>query len=89
MMLEGEDDGLLEELVAHKELLGGTRNVSVTVLDSHTGESSLLDLHSDVLGEVEHSLDLLGRMNSRVGGGSEDVEALVTDLECHFSFKYN
>ena len=86
-MLEGKDDGLFEELVAHKELLGSTRNVSIAVLDSHTGESSLLDLHSDVLGEVEHGLNLLGRMNSRVGGGSEDVEALVTDLVNHIYFQ--
>ena len=50
MVLKIENANLLEQLVAHKELLGGSRNVSVSVLKSHTGESSLLNLDSHGFG---------------------------------------
>ncbi len=47
--LEVKNHKLFHEPVTHHELLGSTRDVTVVVLDSHTGVSSDLDSESDVL----------------------------------------
>ena len=47
MPLKLENTGLLKKSVTHEEFLGGSRNVSVTMLDPHTGESCLLYLNSN------------------------------------------
>ena len=83
MVLKSKNDNLFEESVSHEELLGGTTDVSVSVLQSHTGESSLLDLKGDASGQVEVDLSLLGWMDSWVHGGSEDIEASVSDFINH------
>ena len=49
VVLDGQDNDLLEKLVSHEELLARTRDVSVAVLESHTGESSLLHLEGNTL----------------------------------------
>ena len=48
MMLEGQDNDLFKKFVAHQELFARSRDVSVSVLKSHTSESSLLELSSYV-----------------------------------------
>ncbi len=83
MVLQGKDAHLLQKLVSHKELLGCSRDVSVAVLDSHASESGLLDLEGDAPGEVHVDLSLLGGVDAGVSSGSEDVEALVSNLVHH------
>ena len=48
VLTERQDHKLLEEAVAHHELLGGARNVAVIVEDAHASEASDLDLQGDV-----------------------------------------
>ena len=48
MVLEGQDNDLFKKFVAHQELFARSRDVSVSVLKSHTSESSLLELSSYV-----------------------------------------
>jgi hypothetical protein len=50
--LEVKNHKLFHESVAHHELLGSTRDITVVVLDSHAGVSSDLDSKSDVLIKV-------------------------------------
>ena len=83
VVLDTEDGKLFEESVTHQELLGGTRDVSVTVLQSHSSESGLLYLESNASSQVEVDLSLLGWMNTRVHGGRENVEAFVPDFVDH------
>ena len=59
MLLQGEDDGLLKKLITHQELLCGSGDISISVLESHTGESSLLHLDGDVSGQVELGFSFL------------------------------
>jgi hypothetical protein len=47
MVLESQDDNLFEQFVSHQELLRGTTDVSVTMLESHSCESSLLHLEGN------------------------------------------
>jgi hypothetical protein len=77
---------LFQESVAHQELLGGTTDVSIAMLDSHTGESSLLNLKGNASSKVEGNLGLLGWMNTWVHGSCEDIETLVSDFVDHFIF---
>ena len=44
MIFESQNNNLLKELVAHQELLARSRNVSISMLDSHTSISGLLYL---------------------------------------------
>ena len=83
VLLDREDDGLLQKLIAHKELLSGSRDISVAVLDSHTGESGLLDLKSHTLGQIKVDLSLFRWMDSWIGGGGPDVKSLVSYLIHH------
>jgi len=64
-------------------LLGGSRDVSVTVLNSHTSESGLLNLDGDASGQVHADLGFLCWVHSWVGGSGEDVESLVSDFKDH------
>ena len=86
MGLESHNDNLLEELISHKELLAGSRDVSITVLKSHTSKSSLLNLDSDVSGKVEGDLSLLRWMDSWVSSGGPDVESFIAKLVYHDYF---
>merc|ERR1719327_987885 len=83
VMLEGHYDNLFEESVAHQELFRCSRDISVPMLDSHSGESSLLNLESDATGQWKGSFGLFRWMNSWVGGSGENVKALVTNLVYH------
>ena len=83
MLLEGQDAGLLQQFVAHEELLGGTRDVSVAVLDSHTCEPRLLYLEGWALSQVNIDSSLLSQVNTRINGSSPDVKSLVSNLINH------
>jgi hypothetical protein len=83
MMLQVKNANLFKESISHKELLGGSRDVSVTMLDSHGGESSLLNLEGNSLGQIHINLSLLLWMDSWVHSSSEDVEALVSSFVDH------
>ena len=84
MVFDGEDDDLLQKLVAHQELLAGSRDISVTVLDSHAGETSLLHLEGDKSRQIHGDLCFLGWVHTWVGSGSENIETFVTNLVDHF-----
>ncbi len=88
MFFDGEDHELLENLVSHKELLGGSRDVSVIVEDSHTSVSGDVDLHGDVSFEVSIDLGLLGGVHSGIKSGNCVVEALVSDFINHLLYYY-
>ena len=83
VMLDRQYHNLLEEFVTHQELFRCSGNISIAVLQSHTGESSLLNLESDATGQWKGSFGLFRRMNSWVGGSGENVKALVTNLVYH------
>jgi hypothetical protein len=83
VLFNGKDHKLLENLVPHHELLGGSRDVSVVVEDSHTSISGDMDLHGDVPLEVSVDLSLLGGMHSGVESSHCVVEALVSDFVNH------
>lgn len=89
VVLKSKNNNLFEELITHQELLGGTRNVSVAVLNSHTCESGLLNLKGDALGNIELNLGFLSWMDSWVHGSSEDIETLVSEFIDHFIFDIN
>ena len=77
------DNDLLEELITHQKLLAGSGDVSVSVLESHSGKSGLLGLNRNVSGQINSDLGFLGRMHSWVGGSSPNVEALIANLIHH------
>lgn len=83
VILEGEGDNLLEESIAHEELLGSTADVSVSVHQSHAGEPGLLHLEGNAFGQVQVDLGL-SLVDSRVRGSGENVEAPVSDFVDHF-----
>ena len=83
VLLNGKDHKLLENLVSHKELLGGSGDVSVVVEDSHSSISGDMDLHGDVSLKVSVNLSLLGGMHSGGECGTKVVEALVSDFINH------
>lgn len=58
-MFQCEDDGLLEELISHQELLCGSGDISISVLESHTSESSLLHLDGNVSSQIELGFSFL------------------------------
>ena len=86
LLLESQDNTLFKELVTHQELFGASRNVSIAVLNSHTGVSSLLDLDGNTFFQIECDLCLSGSMYSGVRGSCENVETLVSDFVNHFVF---
>lgn len=83
VVLNREDDGLLQQLVAHQKLLTGPRNVSVAVLDAHTRETRLLHLESYQLCQVHANLGLLGWVDTWVCRGCENVKTLISNLVYH------
>jgi hypothetical protein len=83
VLFDGKDHELLENLVSHYELLGGSRDVSVVVEDSHTSESGDLDLHGDVPLEVSVDFGLLAGVDSGVESRACLVEAFVSDFVNH------
>ena len=85
VLAERQDHKLLEEAVAHHELLGGARDVAVIVEDAHASEASDLDLEGDVGRQINSNLGLTGRVGPHVrGAGESSSEALVTDFVNHF-----
>ena len=84
VVLDREDHALLEELVAHQELLAGSGNIPVSVLNPHASESGLLDLQGDETGQVQADLGFLGWVDTWVSCCGENVEALVSYLVDHF-----
>ena len=91
MMFQSKNDDLLQKTIAHQELLSGTTDVSVTVLESHSCESSLLDLEGNASSQVKVDLSFLSWVHTCVGSSSEDVETLVSDSVDHYliSIKIN
>ena len=89
VLAERQDHQLLEEAIAHHELLGRTRNVSVVVEDAHAGEASDLYLEGDVGREVNVDLSLACGVGTNILSATEDsTEALVPDLINHFAANY-
>ena len=78
-----QDHQLLEDLVAHHELLASARDVSVVVQNSHAGVTCYLDLNSDVASQIGVNLCFLGGMYSGVESSYGIVKALVPDLINH------
>ena len=83
VVFKRQDHSLLKEFITHQKLFTGTRNVSVRMFDTHTSVSSLLDLESHSFCEINSDLNLLSWVNTRIGGSSENVKALVPDFEDH------
>ena len=83
VLFDRQDHKLLEDLVAHQELFGRTRDVTVVVQDSHASETGDLHLDSDVAGQVSLDLGLFRGVHTGVKGSSRVVETLVPDLEYH------
>ena len=83
-----QDHKLFKEPVAHHELLGGTRDVSVVVEDSHTSVSRDLDLKGQVSLHSNIDVGLSGRENTNTIGTGEVIEALVSDFVNHL-INYN
>ena len=88
MVFEGENDNLLEKSISHHELLGGTRDVSVVVEESHTGVSRDLDLKGQMSLHSNIHVGLLGWEHANTIGTSEVIEALVSDFVNHL-INYN
>lgn len=87
VLFDSEDDGLLQELVAHQKLLAGTGDVSVAVLDTHAGEPCLLHLERNETGQIKSGFSFLCWMDTWVGCSSPDIKALITDLVHHYCKK--
>ena len=83
LLFECQDNTLFKKLVSHQELFGSSRDVSIAVLNSHTGVSSLLDLDGNTFFQIECNLCLSGSMYSWVGSSSENIETLVSDFKDH------
>lgn len=75
---------MLKQLVSHQKLFARTRNISVTVFDSHTSEPGLLNLQCHQSRQIEANLGFLGWVDTYVGSGSENVKALITNLVDHY-----
>ena len=86
MLLELEDHELLEEFVAHEELLGGAANVTVVVHDTHAGETGDLHLHGDVLVHVRLGIGTAGGVRTGRASSLPVDEALVTDFINHLLY---
>ena len=86
MLLELQYHQLLQEPVAHEELFSGARNVAVVVHDTHSCETSNLNLNGDVLVHVGIEVSLLGWERSHTGSSLPIDEALVSDFINHLLF---
>ena len=86
MLADRQDHKLLEETIAHHELLGGAGDVAVVVQEAHASEASDLDLESHMRGQIDSDLSLARRVSTHVTSTAESsAEALVPDLVNHFS----
>ena len=85
VLFDLQDHKLFKELITHKELLGGTWDVSVVVEDSHTGISSNLNLKSQVSLHGDVDIGLLGREDTDAIGTSEVIEAFVSEFINHLN----
>ena len=87
VLLQGEDHQLLEEAVAHHELLGRARDVAVVVQHAHARETAHLHLERHVRGLVNVDHRLAGRVRARGHVGLEHrLERLVPDLVDHCKY---
>ena len=59
MVFKGQDDNLFKKFVAHQELFARSRDISISVLDSHTSESGLLNLKSNASCQIKVNLSFL------------------------------
>ena len=84
VVFDSENDGLLEELIAHQKLLARPGNVSVSMFNTHASETRLLHLESNQLCKIQTNLRFLCWMDTWVRGSSPDVKALITDLVYHY-----
>ena len=83
VVLDRQYHNLLEKLVTHQELFTSSRNISITVFDSHTGKSSWLNLECDATGQWKSSLGFLRRVDSWVSSSGKNIKAFVTNLVYH------
>ena len=65
-------------------MLCRSRDVSIAVLNSHTGVSGLLNLDGNTLFQIKSDLGFSSGVDSCVRGGGENVETLVSDFVDHF-----
>ena len=85
MFAESQDHQLLEEAIAHHELLGGTGDVPVVVQDTHACETSDLHLEGHVLAQVNVDLGFASGVGTNVCCSEEGSgESLVPNLVNHY-----
>eukprot|EP00353_Schmidingerella_taraikaensis_P013931 CAMPEP_0185572314 /NCGR_PEP_ID=MMETSP0434-20130131/4270_1 /TAXON_ID=626734 ORGANISM="Favella taraikaensis, Strain Fe Narragansett Bay" /NCGR_SAMPLE_ID=MMETSP0434 /ASSEMBLY_ACC=CAM_ASM_000379 /LENGTH=221 /DNA_ID=CAMNT_0028188149 /DNA_START=247 /DNA_END=913 /DNA_ORIENTATION=- len=72
VLADGQDHQLLEEAIAHHELLGGAGDVSVVVEDAHAGEASDLHLEGNVGGQIRVNHSLASGVRTHVASAGED-----------------
>ena len=83
MFTNGQNHNFFEETISHHKLLGGTRDVSVVVHDSHGRVASDVGLEDDVSCQVDVDLRLFGWEGSDGCGSTKVIEALVPDFVYH------
>lgn len=88
MLFNSQNHYLFVDFISHEELLGGSRDVSVVVEDSHAVVSGDVHLHGDVSAEIGMNLGLFSWEDSRVNSGSCIVKALVSDFIDHLLYQY-
>ena len=79
----GQNHNFFQETISHHELLGGARDVSVVVKNSHGRVASDVGLKDDVRSQVDIDLCLLGWEGSDRLGSTKVIEALVSDFVYH------
>lgn len=88
LLLQCQNHKLLEQFVAHQELLASPRDVSVVVEDPHATVSCDVHLQGHEPGQVQVDLGLLGRVHSWIQSGRKVIEALVSDFIDHLILYY-
>ena len=78
-----QNHDFFEETISHHKLLGGARDISVVVQNSHGRIAGDVSLEDDVSSQVDIDLCLLGWEGSNRLGSTEVVEALVPDFVYH------
>jgi len=71
---------LLEEAIAHHELLCSATDVAVVVQNAHASEPGNVDLQSNVLGHVHINVGFLCWVGTHCLGSAEVIEAFVLIL---------
>ena len=88
MLTNSQDHKLFEEFVTHHKLLAGTRDVSIVVEDTHTGEPGDLNLKGDVGAEITVDHGLFGWVDTTVvGHAPRRSESLIPNLVNHFEYQ--